>query len=340
MREQELENVSAACYLEASLNSLSIMRDELLSQKPQLPEKPKPPKRQEVDVGQIPYPEIQLPYISKPFELTLSTVFFICIPIVFFAPMFFLDLKFIRDSIPYALFVTLIMTGLLILGGIFRMRGNAKLNKRIEEEAVIIKSSPEYSQLCKEVDAENERLKIEAEEESEKTYEYALEEYESKALPTYEANKAEIVNKRIPEWEEALEKIDEAIAANSATLDEVYSKNVIPGIYRNREALVFINSFMGTSQYDLKFAIERYDKDLDHIIARENLNKQDAIIEKLNDVVNEEQYANYLKEDFNHLMSEGNDLLRSTRNWTAANTLMHGIDEIRHFREKRDEQKA
>lgn len=220
------------------------------------------------------------------------------------------------------------------------MRGNAKLNKKIEKEAAIIKSSPEYSQQCKEIDAENERLKIEAEEESEKTYDCALKEYESKALPTYEANKAEIVNKRIPEWEEALEKIDEAIAANSATLDEVYSKNVIPGIYRNREALVFINSFMGTSQYDLKFAIERYDKDLDHIIARENLNKQDAIIEKLNDVVNEEQYANYLKEDFNHLMSEGNDLLRSTRNWTAANTLMHGIDEIRHFREKRDEQKA
>ena len=60
-----------------------------------------------------------------------------------------------------------------------------------------------------------------------------------------------------------------AIADTEQTLQKVFNRNILPGKYRNLSATAFIASFMGASNYDLNFAIERYDKDIDQVIARE-----------------------------------------------------------------------
>lgn len=124
-----------------------------------------------------------------------------------------------------------------------------------------------------------------------------------------------------------------AIADTEQTLQEVFNRNILPGKYRNLSATAFIASFMGASNYDLKFAIERYDKEIDQVIAREIKKGQAKLValaatqkELMESTLSELQYANYLNSQVTELLANGNDILRSTRNWTAVNAILKAND--------------
>lgn len=46
--------------------------------------------------------------------------------------------------------------------------------------------------------------------------------------------------------------------------------------------------------------------------------------------LSELQYANYLNSQVTELLANGNDILRSARNWTAVNAILKANDITRH----------
>lgn len=87
---------------------------------------------------------------------------------------------------------------------------------------------------------------------------------------------------------------------------------------------------MGTSDYDLKFAIERYDQDVSHRyqqqqvdIANQQLNAMRTQTQILNDVLQNQHYATYLNEQVLDIQEHGNKLLRSISNWQKADILIN-----------------
>ena len=84
-----------------------------------------------------------------------------------------------------------------------------------------------------------------------KDYNNALEQYkkdydhyQTYTMATYNSKKEELKN---------------VIAQTHDTLEEVYKKNINPcTISWNWDQFAYLATFMGTSDYDLKFAIERY----------------------------------------------------------------------------------
>lgn len=63
------------------------------------------------------------------------------------------------------------------------------------------------------------------------------------------------------------------------------------------------------ARYDLKFSIERYDKDTDQLLARENLDLAQAQAKIQSQILREQQYANYLSEQTQNILADNNDIL-------------------------------
>lgn len=243
--------------------------------------------------------------------------------------------------------------------------------RRRKEAEREMRTSAEYLRQCAEIDERNkkrqEEIRIEDErrrkeadeyynnmlipayEKERESYEEAMKDYETRILPIHKKALKVYETEIIPAWEKEKTNIRAAIRKTKETLDEVYGQNVIPGKFRNLEALTFLSSFMGTSHYDLKFAIERYDKELDQIIAREHLRvgystlgaardiarTNAAAIRLASRVLEEQQYANYLQEQSLNYLDKGNQLLRKTKNWSIANAAIQGFGILRDIRRER-----
>lgn len=139
--------------------------------------------------------------------------------------------------------------------------------------------------------------------------------YQTYTMATYNSKKEELKN---------------VIAQTHDTLEEVYKKNIIPAQYRGIGSVAYLATFMGTSDYDLKFAIERYDQDVSHRyqqqqvdIANQQLNAMRTQTQILNDVLQNQHYATYLNEQVLDIQEHGNKLLRSISNWQKADILIN-----------------
>lgn len=199
---------------------------------------------------------------------------------------------------------------------------NAK-RRKLEED---VKNSEAYQAQCRAAEAKHAARLKETEEKNEAQYKKLLEEYENVELPTYEKLLAFYKKYTLPEWEEELSQLRLAIRENKAALDEVYSRNIIPSKYRNVAATSFLSAFMGTSQYDLKFALERYDNEIEHNLLKTNNDLTAAQGLLLQDILSDSQYANYLNSQMMDSVQEANRALTSISRWTAADAVMHGYD--------------
>ena len=98
----------------------------------------------------------------------------------------------------------------------------------------------------------------------------------------------------------------------------MYNKNIIPIQYRKLEALVYLATFLNTSQYDLKFAIENYNQ---YVIQRKQdkqITLQQAQLDVAKEIRNNTDYANWLDEQSLEIAENGNDILKSISNWQKA----------------------
>ncbi|MDP4120783.1 MAG: hypothetical protein Q8876_07000 [Bacillota bacterium] len=161
-------------------------------------------------------------------------------------------------------------------------------NKR-DSEIEQIKNSFEYRNQCEAIDREYEKKQAEYD----VIYQKLCEEYEKVILPLYKKDLAEwtaIQNKKIDEVKSKLNNAQDQ-------LKEFYeATKIVPIQYRKIEALQYIYDIMSTSDYDVKYAIDIYDR-----------NKQREVDEAK---LYEQQVANQYAEDQNSLIDEQNELIQ------------------------------
>lgn len=330
-RDEELEHVSTAFFLERTLQDLACKKETIDKAKPLKPSMPAKPIFIPPRVNAIPYPEISIPEPSYPKFWRNAAIFF---GVMIFAGTPLTAFTMFGPKILYALSLSLMYLSPALCLTCILLGYFAKGRKRSssENEAKRIRNSADYRSRCAEIDERNRQLQERLTLEAQQRYESALEQYESSALPKYEEELKAYETTVLPEWEKEEKAVCDAIRETEATLREIYSRNLIPMKFRNLGSLAFIASFMGTSKYDMKFAIERHDKEIDQLIARKNLeaNRANAIL--LSNILNEQQRANYLQEQAIDYLTEGNRLLKHTRNWAAASTALQAVNLIGDWR--------
>ena len=154
-----------------------------------------------------------------------------------------------------------------------------------------IRNSEEYKEKC----ADCDKAFDEQQAEFDKAYEEAKTEYDTKILPDYEIKLAEWTAKHDKEVEE-----QEVILKNAETeLENLYTTTkIVPIQYRNIEALQYITDMVSSSDYDVKQAIESYDKKV----------QRDLDIKK----IEEQQIANQLADEQANLLAEQADLIEES----------------------------
>lgn len=328
-RDDELEHVSSAFFLEGALVSLAEKKERNDRAKPARPKMPKKPAFCPPQTEKEAYPPIIVPEPSFPKGWRNAAIFFgimifasVPLSAVFYFSPLFMPLIYLMQFSP------LLCLGCIVIG--IYMKGVAQ--KRSNAEEIQMRNSSSYQRQCAEVDERNRQRQQKVNLEEEKRHKAAVQNYESVVLPKYEKELKTYETVNLPAWKKEDANIRNAISETEATLREVYEQNVIPGKYRNLGALTFIASFMGTSNYDLKFAIERYDNEIDQLIAYEQLNATRAVAALLNNVLQEQQYTNYLQTQTIDMLESGNRLLKNTRNWAAASTALQAVDIIADWR--------
>lgn len=99
----------------------------------------------------------------------------------------------------------------------------------------------------------------EAEKEAERVYKQEKKEYDEVILPAYKA--------ALADWQKQhdaqVEKAQTTMAGASAELSALYDETkIVPTRYRSRDAVRFIYDLISSSTYDVTYAIEAYEKEL------------------------------------------------------------------------------
>lgn len=337
-RDTELEHVNTAYFLENTLVALAEKQQSIEQARPERPQAPARPvinmprfeketyPSTSISKTAIPKPPFPKKWLYAIIGLAASMIIIPMIGALIRPLMIYMMIVATFFWIPPILIVYCLVKG-------FSERKKSWEAAREAAEKKLSKSK-EYKRMRAEIQERNRQRRQELERRTAEKQKTAIEEYEMVLLPKYEKELAFYENDQLPQWEKERTEIQTAISETKTTLQEVYDQNVIPAKYRNLDALTFISSFMGTSQYDLKFAIERYDKDIDQLIARENLEINRAIARMTSMVLQQQQCANYLQTQTLNYLENGNGLLKQTRNWSIASTALSGFDFIHALRQK------
>lgn len=391
-KQVELEHLTTAYYLEDRILKLNKELESLKHNVPEAPKEPikrliepvkpirpeEPVKPQLKKINLLKYPDIKPPVVKSPATWKKGILYYIG--------------GFLISSIGIMVDATLLsIVGLIVIFyGISHvlklMKKDRAWVKQQQSEAIeLIRKSDEYQQKCKKIDEENQkRLSVE-EERMNQEYQKRYERYEKKC-EDYETQMAEYQKKcelyqkdceqyqkdyeqyqkdcqyyrenDLVEYEQEKTDLMNVISTTQDVLEDVYNQNIIPAQYRGIGAVAYLATFIGTSDYDLKFAIERYDQDISHRNQKEQIGvaKQQLSVEKqqldvarqqlsmmriqtqiLDEVLQNQYYANFLEEQTQDIQLHGNRLLRSIDNWQKADIL---LDEYRRYARKRALKKA
>lgn len=151
-----------------------------------------------------------------------------------------------------------------------------------------ILNSAEYKAQCAEIDAECDRQQAIANQK----YEEETRLYETETLPNYQ--------KELDEWtanhEKKIEQVQQDLRNARQNLSLIYQETkIVPSQYRTIEALSYIYEMISTSDYDIKEAVDMYNKEIQR--------QQEATrIEEL-------QRANALADEQNYHLAQQNALI-------------------------------
>lgn len=164
--------------------------------------------------------------------------------------------------------------------------GIYKKEKLADEER--IRNSDEYKAQCAALDLEFDKQQ----ENENRKYKEAKKTFDTVTMPKYQQELKEWTDKHNAEINDNKSKLNNA----ESELSSLYSNtNIIPMQYRKIPALQYIYDMISSSDYDVKEAIESYDKKL----------QRDLDMHK----INEQQIANQLAYEQNQLAYEQNALI-------------------------------
>ena len=161
-------------------------------------------------------------------------------------------------------------------------------NSRKESEEKKIRNSEEYINQCQEID----RQQIEQQAIADEKYIVMKKEYDEVIIPKY--------NEELAEWENQhnikLEETEKEVERLRYELEDNYqTTKIIPMQYRDIDALTYLYELMSTSDYEIKEAIDMYDKNMQRQLSTAHVLSQ--------------QQANELAKQQNDLAIEQNQLL-------------------------------
>lgn len=326
-RETAFEVVKSAFFLEDTIKTLKNDQMQLRLSKPQEPTQPMPPVEPTLEKRTItptPHPpvnpDIKMPPIFGKTQLIIMAV----LAVVSFG-----------TAIP----VILVFVGVKMMAW---SKHKKELTASRDEE---IRNSEEYKKVCAEVDEKNRQMQEQLEKDLSADYVRRLEEYRQLCEQHEQdlVRHGERVKKHyevdIPEWEEEVAVVENALSESQIALKEVYAKNIIFIEHRNHSALLWLTTFLSTTQFDLKMAMERFDdkvaqlqrnRQLDVSVAQLQVAQQQLSISQAQ--LQELGYANYLKEESVSLAEDGNKALKSVSNLQK---LEFGLSEARRHKAKR-----
>ena len=325
-KTQEVEVVKTAYFLEDRIAKLEKEKRQLANNKPQAPTPPLEPQEKFLKAKIVPYPEINPPEVQLPpfwkrgviiLGLTLVATMLSFIPVIG------------RVFSIVSLFGFWPGVVLLIIDYI----NTKKEKKRITQENIEkIKNSPEYQRKCQEIDKQNEAEQAKLDKENHEKYVKRYEEYKA-ACQEYEEKDLKEYNEQIfPAWSNEMTNLSNLIEQTREVLQEVYDKKIIPIQYCNKSALCYLTMFLCTSNFDLKYAIERYDAEVAKIMQREQIDIAKAQLQIGAETLKSQQYANWLNEQIVELSEDGNKTLNSIDNWQNADI---AVREYRRYKSRK-----
>lgn len=347
--DEEFNVVRTAYFLEDRIRSLRVDKSHICNRKPSLPEEPIKPKAVFERAKVIPYPEIHstldveseiplpnlIDYLQTGLYIFIACIVgFVCYRVLANS-VFSVIMILISHLIGAVSMIGVYVAIFFALKGLLEWHKDKKqiqTNQKIALDADIerIRSSEAYQLQCRKIDEENRNNQEYLDRKHEEDYNRAMEEYRMAYLKYTEALDF-YRTKELPAWNAEIAEIDDTIAETENTLRKVYDTNIIPLGYRNISALSYLAAFLSTSHYDLKFAIERYDKEADHIKQDRLITMAEAQLEVSRSILNNQQYSVWLTEQLAEMSAYGNDMLKSIDVWQKADILFrtyhqHKID--------------
>ncbi|MGN0114578.1 MAG: hypothetical protein ACI396_04580 [Acutalibacteraceae bacterium] len=171
--------------------------------------------------------------------------------------------------------------------------------KQRNEEIEKIKNSTEYKQQCDDAKAEFEAEQKRLDDE----YEKAKSHYDNITLPQYNNALDEWTAKHNAEIDDIKNTLEKAKADLAAHYEQT---KIVPLQYRNITALRYIYDMISTSDYDVRAAIENYDKSRQRSLEAARIAEQ----QKANQLIDEQ---NQLAYEQNELLSQQNDIAEKAR---------------------------
>lgn len=335
-REKELEIVTTSYFLEERLAELRNDRDDLHKQKPRKPIEPQKPNLEKEKVSIVPYPVVTPDKVEMPGNWKKMLI-------VSFASSIICN--FLGQIIAGIPFIGM-LSGLVILAGMFACLGGIvmtikvyrkeKQEKKDLEEASVIrkKNSVEYKNKCTEIDEENRKNQAQKDQELHERYLKRYARYEED-MKKYESDVENYEQILLPEWDKEDLALITAMNDTNDALKEVYNKNIIPVQYRKLEALVYLATFLNTSEYDLKFAIENYNQYVSQCKQDMQISLQQIQIRIMRETLANQQYANWLQEQVLDMSEQANDTLKSISNWQKADVAYRTYEQIKANRARK-----
>ena len=332
-REEELEIVTTAYFLEERISELKNGQRQLQAAKPNKPQSPVEPQLERETINPLPYPDI----LPDEIEMTGRWKKLLIIAIVAGGVVTILGSAV--GSITFLGTLLGLVGTILLWGGIiyaFKTRSEEKKEKKkLEAESIERKrNSVEYKEKCAEIDEQNQLRQIQKDKELHERYTVRYEDYK-KSMQQYKEDVVDYEESILPLWQKEDSALSLALADTQTALQEVYSSNIIPIQYRKLEVLVYLATFLNTSKYDLKFAIENYNQYVSQCKQDRQIKLQEVQIQIAKETLENVQYANWLNEQVLDLSEQANDTLNNINNWQKADIAYRTYERIKENRKKK-----
>ncbi len=332
-REEELEIVTTAYFLEERIYELKNDQRQLQAAKPDKPQSPVEPQLERETINPLPYPDI----FPDEIEMTGRWKKLLIIAIV--AGGVVTTLGNAVGSITFLGTLLGLVGTIFLWGGIiyaFKIRSEEKKEKKkLEAESIERKrNSVEYKEKCAEIDEQNQLRQIQKDKELHERYTVRYEDYK-KSMQQYKEDVVDYEENILPLWQKEDSALSLALADTQTALQEVYNSNIIPIQYRKLEVLVYLATFLNTSKYDLKFAIENYNQYVSQCKQDRQIKLQEVQIQIAKETLGNVQYANWLNEQVLDLSEQANDTLNNINNWQKADIAYRTYERIKENRKKK-----
>lgn len=304
-RVQELETVKTAYFLEDRLEKLR--RESLALSKPPRPTAPVEPQEEHKKAQLKPYPEIRPPEIKLDKFWKRGLILWIvgCVGSLF------------MDAIGLSILFSVILLATPVVLIIDWSNARQRRKKLSQELVENIRNTVQYKEECRKVDEYNAAAQAEVDKECHERYLKRYEMYQA-ACQEHQIKLQEYDEEIIPAWKSERADLAEVINQTNNVLQEVYTRKVIPIQYCNISALCYLTMFLSTSEFDLKYAIERYDMLVTQMQQREQIDIAKAQLQVGREVLDNQQYANWLTEQIAEMSERGNQTLESISSWQKA----------------------